>query len=238
MTGNQVLGAPEYLRAAVFGDVTLVVDYRNGKVIALAGQTARQWVQAASGTDRPDPIQRELASRGLLTEGNRTSKPIAGKPWKLSFGSEEFDAGNPAVAAEPFSLAARVRATAALVLTVIVRDVGSKAHAMSRLLALMEVANNVSRRPAGPESARAAVQCVRAVAFWMPTRVACLEESVAAMVYLAFAGRTPTWCHGVATDPHTLHAWIECDGRAVAEPASTSRYTILRTIPATDRGDE
>ncbi|GAB3165195.1 hypothetical protein GCM10027059_22530 [Myceligenerans halotolerans] len=72
---------------------------------------------------------------------------------------------------------------------------------------------------------------MRAAARWAPGRVACLEESVAAVVMLATRGHSVTWCHGVATDPYALHAWIQCDGQPVAEPASTSQYTILRTIP-------
>ncbi|MGH8918090.1 MAG: lasso peptide biosynthesis protein [Actinomycetes bacterium] len=39
------------------------------------------------------------------------------------------------------------------------------------------------------------------------------------------------WCHGVATDPIRLHAWITVDGVPVAEPASIARCTPLFLIP-------
>jgi hypothetical protein len=35
----------------------------------------------------------------------------------------------------------------------------------------------------------------------VPARIACLEESVAAMVALALAGRQADWRHGIASDP-------------------------------------
>ncbi|MGH3830725.1 MAG: lasso peptide biosynthesis B2 protein [Pseudonocardiaceae bacterium] len=42
-----------------------------------------------------------------------------------------------------------------------------------------------------------------------------------------------TWCHGVAADPIRLHAWVETDSQPVAEPKSTTRYTVLRIIDGT-----
>lgn len=65
-------------------------------------------------------------------------------------------------------------------------------------------------------------------------RVACLEESVAAALALTLLGRRVRWCHGVITDPIRLHAWIEVEGRPVAEPDSTQRCTALLTIPTVE----
>jgi hypothetical protein len=72
---------------------------------------------------------------------------------------------------------------------------------------------------------------VRNVASVLPFRVACLEETAAAMLVLALTGRRAGWCHGVAADPIRLHAWITLDGQPVAEPASTARYIPLLQIP-------
>ncbi|MET7996799.1 lasso peptide biosynthesis B2 protein [Amycolatopsis sp. NPDC005232] len=48
-----------------------------------------------------------------------------------------------------------------------------------------------------------------------------------------------TWCHGAAADPVRLHAWLETDDREpVAEPPSTARFAVLRTIPVRDDGGE
>ncbi len=78
----------------------------------------------------------------------------------------------------------------------------------------------------------AALRAVRWVARYVPARVACLEESTAALVTLAFSGRHADWCHGVACDPVRMHAWIEVDGLPVDELPSTSRYTPLLRIPS------
>ncbi|WP_164545258.1 lasso peptide biosynthesis B2 protein [Antribacter gilvus] len=225
------LGVPEHFRGARFDHVTLVVDYRHGTVHALTGQTARIW--AATATDGAETItatHARLADAGLLTERGSRRPPVPGKATELSFGAEEYQAGT-AEHQRRAPTALGLRAVLALILTLTVRGAGPTPGTMARLLRLVERAHRTTRRPATPAEATAAVQTVRAVARWVPVRVACLEESVAAVIALALARAGVTWCHGVATDPHSLHAWIECDGTPVAEPASTSRFTTLRTIP-------
>ncbi len=75
---------------------------------------------------------------------------------------------------------------------------------------------------------------MRRFGLFSPMRVACLEESVAAALALALLGRGVRWCHGVIADPIRLHAWIEAEGRPVAEPDSTRRCTALLTIPTVE----
>jgi hypothetical protein len=77
--------------------------------------------------------------------------------------------------------------------------------------------------------AEKAVHAVRALGLFSPVRVACLEESVAAVLSLALRGHGVRWRHGVIADPIRLHAWIEVEGRPVAEPDSTRRCTALLT---------
>ncbi|WP_416970225.1 lasso peptide biosynthesis B2 protein [Streptomyces sp. 4F14] len=52
--------------------------------------------------------------------------------------------------------------------------------------------------------ARYAVCAVRRASRLVPLRWACLEQSTAAAVLLAMAGRRAEWRHGVATDPVRL----------------------------------
>lgn len=230
------LSAPENLRGAVFDEVTLVVDYRGGDVLALTGQISRTWRQAAAvGTEDRSAVHEELAARGLLVQGARPRPLARGKAWELSFGAEEFDAGLTDIPEAP-AWRLRCHTILALTLTVAVRWAGPRAEGMKRMLRLLECAHRATRQHADPEDAHAAVQSIRRAARWLPVRVACLEESVAAVLALALSRQAVTWCHGIANDPYTLHAWIMCNGEPVAEPASTSRYTILRTIPDVDRG--
>lgn len=87
-------------------------------------------------------------------------------------------------------------------------------------------------RPAGDEQALFALNGVRYAARLFPARIACLEESVAAMLSLTLAGYRACWCHGVAADPLRLHAWVEADGKRVGEPASTGLFTPIMRVPS------
>jgi hypothetical protein len=90
------------------------------------------------------------------------------------------------------------------------------------------------RREATITEAEKSILTVRRTAKLWPARVACLEESIAAILVLALTGRRATWCHGVATDPIALHAWIEIGGLPVAEPPSTGRFTAILRIHGND----
>ncbi|WP_208112988.1 lasso peptide biosynthesis B2 protein [Actinorugispora endophytica] len=118
--------------------------------------------------------------------------------------------------------------------TLAVQRAGAKTASMARLTALVGAVNRRRRIPASPGEVLDAVHAVRRVALASPFRVACLEESVAAVIILAMLGKNARWCHGVAADPIRLHAWVETpDGDAAAEPPSTRRYTRTRVIPET-----
>src|SRR5699024_6444927 len=80
---------------------------------------------------------------------------------------------------------------------------------------------------------------VRRVGLFLPTRVACLEESVGTVVALALRGRHVVWCHGVSGDPIEFHAWLRTQkGEPIAQPPSTSRFLALLTIPHTMTTEE
>ncbi|MER5985750.1 lasso peptide biosynthesis B2 protein [Streptomyces sp. NPDC001787] len=62
-------------------------------------------------------------------------------------------------------------------------------------------------------------------------RCACLEESVAAVLVLASRRLGVRCCHGIASDPIRLHAWVQTmNGDDVAELSSTHAYTPVLTI--------
>nr|BFF02962.1 hypothetical protein GCM10020241_46370 [Streptoalloteichus tenebrarius] len=104
---------------------------------------------------------------------------------------------------------------------------------MARLLRLLTLASSTTRRSATPSEARQAVHAVRKAGLLFPARVACLEESAAAVLVLSVQRAGVRWCHGVAADPVRFHAWVETEPgrRPVAEPLSTQRYATIRAIP-------
>ncbi|MEW1865980.1 lasso peptide biosynthesis B2 protein [Streptomyces sp. NPDC088194] len=80
----------------------------------------------------------------------------------------------------------------------------------------MEVAARVDSRPGVAEG---------------PQDADLVEESVAAVLLLGARRLGVRWCHGIASDPIRLHAWVQTeDGADVAEPSSTCAYTPVLTI--------
>lgn len=129
------------------------------------------------------------------------------------------------------------RAIAAIAVTLTIRSAGARGRAFARLVLLTRSAAD-GCRAASQQEAETALLAVRWTAQFVPARMACLEESVAVMVALAFGGRRADWRHGIACDPVRMHAWIEVQGQPVGEPASTSAYTPLIRIPPPAREQE
>ncbi|WP_439680925.1 lasso peptide biosynthesis B2 protein [Embleya sp. MST-111070] len=79
------------------------------------------------------------------------------------------------------------------------------------------------RWASAPEDPRRAEECLAALrrtARWFPGRAACLEISLAAVLLSAAHRRRLDWCLGAVPDPFRFHAWVACDGAAVAASLS------------------
>ncbi|MFE3866350.1 lasso peptide biosynthesis B2 protein [Streptomyces goshikiensis] len=89
--------------------------------------------------------------------------------------------------------------------------------------------------PATVEQAQSARQAVTAVS----PRCAgeyCVQRSLATTLLCRLLGTWPTWCVGVRTAPFTAHAWVEAEGRPVAEPHAPGDYRPIMVIPARPKG--
>ncbi|MGH3925132.1 MAG: lasso peptide biosynthesis B2 protein [Pseudonocardiaceae bacterium] len=174
--------------------------------------------------------------RRLLGEEFLDASPQP-QPWTVpdtpatmpSWGTHEVLAGIIRPRRTP--IGTMILASLALSSVLVVRHIGRRSHSFSRIVALLTAATQWPRRQAASGSVEHALDCVRNAASVLPCRVACLEETAAAMLVLALRGRRAGWCHGIAADPIRLHAWITLDGHPVAEPASTTRYVPLLHIP-------
>jgi hypothetical protein len=198
--------------AADTGEAIILLDVRTGRVQALAGTAGARW-------------------RGRHTG----AAPVPVKAAAPSWGTSEAAAALPALAVPPAAWAAR--ALAAIAVALIARSAGGRRRAFTRMARLARTAS-LRQRAATPHEAEAALRAVRWTAQFVPARMACLEESVAAMVALALAGRQADWRHGIASDPVRMHAWIEAWGHPVGEPPSTSAYTPLIRVPPPLREQE
>jgi len=192
--------------AADTGQAIVLLDLRAGRVQALPGTAGTRWRGR-----HPDAV------------------PVLVRAAAPGWGTSETAAAVPALAIPPAALA--LRALAAIAVTLTARSAGRHRGSFARMVRLARAAS-FCRHAAGQHEAEAALRAVRWTAQFVPARIACLEESVAAMVALSLAGRRADWRHGIATDPVRMHAWIEAGGQPVGEPASTRAYTpLIRILP-------
>lgn len=114
------------------------------------------------------------------------------------------------------------------------------AVSLAKLLALLPpgrlrtVLTLLSRgaRPAAYDRARAAREAVLAVSLTCLGPRGCLPRSLATALLCRMAGAWPTWCVGARVmPPFGAHAWVEAEGRAVAEDAPDGYLTPLIAVP-------
>jgi hypothetical protein len=61
----------------------------------------------------------------------------------------------------------------------------------------------------------------------------CLPRSITVCLLCRLSGQLPVWCCGVrSTLPFTAHAWVQADGRIVAEPGRPDAYRPLIQVRA------
>ncbi|MGH3851963.1 MAG: lasso peptide biosynthesis B2 protein [Pseudonocardiaceae bacterium] len=243
MTGY--VSCPLHIRSANLGTLTALVDLRTGRVDTLLGWAHHTWsVLARTGVIALAATSVEEASAddvtalvGQLRADRFLDSSREPRPWMVpevpatmpSWGTQEVPAGilRPGHTA----LSTRILAGIALGSVLVARHVGWRSRSFVRIIALLTAATRWPHPQAEPASVEDALHCVRNVGSVLPFRVACLEETAAAMLVLACQGQRAEWCHGIAADPIRLHAWIALNGRPVAEPASTTRYAPLLHIP-------
>lgn len=163
----------------------------------------------------------------LASEPGTWTSALAASSAQASWGSTEHPAGVVRPPHGPFAgtLAAATALAIAFTATRRYRT------GMRRTLTLLSAADAHTVRPATLSEATCAVTAVRRAGWYSPDHTACLEESVAAVLLLASRRLGVRWCHGIASDPIRLHAWVQTmNGVDVAEPSSPRIYTPVLTI--------
>ncbi|MFE5327269.1 lasso peptide biosynthesis B2 protein [Embleya sp. NPDC056575] len=231
--------------------VIVLVDTSGGTVQTLMEPAATWWRTLAATGNRhtaartagmsageANGLQAALLAAGILTPAPRSTPwpaPLAGHDPGPSWGTRTAPVAL-AVSPQP-RRPARIAASAGLIAAVLLTRIGPSHRSLARHLTLVRAVtrwNALRRAPqADMATATEAVQAIRRIARWCPTRAACLEQTTAAHLLLALRGYGATWCQGVAPDPVRLHAWVEQTdtGRHVDEPAETTAYTLILRIP-------
>lgn len=214
---TRFVSCPTHVQSADLGSVTVLINLHTGRVDTLLGWTGATWIALAQTGDSssapaavgvPDDQVRELVRQlhadGFLT-GTRTPRPWtvpATAPTTPSWGSSEVTTAVTQPCRTRFTTT--VLAGLALASVLVAREAGRRSHAFARIIALLTAAARWPHRRAERAAAEHALHCVRNVAAFLPFRIACLEETAAAMLVLALTGRRVGWCHGIAADPIRL----------------------------------
>jgi hypothetical protein len=106
-------------------------------------------------------------------------------------------------------------------------------HAPPRCLRRVLGRLSQSARPATYAEAIAARDAVNAVSLACRALEGCLPRSLATALLCRLWGTWPTWRAGIRRlPPFAAHAWVEADGKMVAEPYPADYFSPLLTIEA------
>jgi hypothetical protein len=240
------------VKSVAYGAVTVLIDTATESIQALFGPAHRLWCHLARSGDLDLVLMShpEMDRDGagaivdyLIAEG--FLRPAAGPlPWPVPVPGDEAPASWGTVEVvtalrPPVDVPARVKPLAVLAVatTIAVAHLGRRDRQLLRLQFLVRAAHWLAVRPASHDEATTAVNAVRRVARAAPVRFACLEESVAAIGLLGLQRSEAMWCHGIASDPVRLHAWVHTEQCGpVAEPAEIKYFTVITRIPGTNSG--
>lgn len=128
----------------------------------------------------------------------------------------------------PSAKLGRRRRAAAIAAVMVARVVSFlPPHSLKRVLGQLAR----SARPASYDEAAAAREAVNTVSLACRAREGCLPRSIATAVLCRMDGTWPSWRTGVRLlPPFEAHAWVEADGRMVAEPYPPDYFAPLITV--------
>ena len=113
---------------------------------------------------------------------------------------------------------------------VIIAYIALRCLSLSRICKILSVLKRRCSREIGIEEAELTWGAVRQGSFFFSGRVACLELSLAFVLFVLTKGLSATWCVGVANEPFRAHAWVEIGGKPFREPNRFEQH--FRTLLA------
>ncbi|WP_336211015.1 lasso peptide biosynthesis B2 protein [Nonomuraea sp. LPB2021202275-12-8] len=144
-------------------------------------------------------LLRDLMSRGLIV----TRRPVAAV---MALGTARSVARPPR--------RARLLAATSLLLAVVLLKLPFRVTTW-----LLSAIRHWCRGEPSRAAAEAAVSAAHYAAEHYPGRAACLEASLAAVLFAACSRSRLDWCLGAIADPYRFHAWVELGGRPVVPDA-------------------
>jgi hypothetical protein len=108
--------------------------------------------------------------------------------------------------------------------SVIIAYIALRCLSLERICKILSVVKCRCSREINIEEADIAWVAVRQSSFFFSGRVACLEFSLAFVIFALTQGLSATWCVGVATEPFRAHAWVEIGSKPFREPDSFEQH--------------
>ncbi|NJM74003.1 MAG: lasso peptide biosynthesis B2 protein [Scytonema sp. RU_4_4] len=100
---------------------------------------------------------------------------------------------------------------------VIVAYIALRCLSVARICKILKVVKHRCYPEIDHQEADIVWAAVRQSSFFFIGRVACLELSLAFMLFALTKGLSATWCVGVAQEPFRAHAWVEIDRQPFRE---------------------
>ncbi|MGH3854241.1 MAG: lasso peptide biosynthesis B2 protein [Pseudonocardiaceae bacterium] len=112
-----------------------------------------------------------------------------------------------------------------------------RALRFQRIEQLARLLNRQARQEATVHEVTDLLEAINQTSPWLPVRVACLERSLAVVLWCGLRRRSIRWRLGVRTPPFTAHAWVEIAGHPVGELGPVQSYLPILTIDTSRQED-
>lgn len=98
------------------------------------------------------------------------------------------------------------------ILAVIIAYIALRCLSLSNICSIVSFLKRRCSREINIEEANIVWIAVRQSSFFFLGRVACIELSLAFILFALTKGLSATWCVGVGNQPFRAHSWIELNG--------------------------
>jgi Transglutaminase-like superfamily len=102
-------------------------------------------------------------------------------------------------------------------LSVVIAFVTLRFLSLEKISKILNYLKPYTSREICAEEAEIVWNAVRKSSFFFSGRVACIELSLAFVIFALSKGLSTTWCVGVASEPFRAHSWVEVDGKPFHE---------------------
>lgn len=106
------------------------------------------------------------------------------------------------------------------IFALIIAYLGLRCLSLAKIRKIISMVKYHCSREISIDEANVAWATVQKLSFFFLGRAACLELSLAFVLFALSKSLSSTWCVGVVTEPFQAHAWVEVNGQPFQEAVS------------------